>query len=1460
MKNTYLIFVVLLQLGAYYAQNNQVYFKRGTVTFEENGQRFMAKKDVAKEEVFAQRFYKFVQFYSIPTQKEIQELKQKGVRLLSYIPSNTYIASFPVKINLNDLKTQNIRSIQTINVVDKVEESIALENYPSWAIQGDVVELVIKTYPDIELDDLKEELLGFGVKCTGEMIANKAVIGKVHRSMVKDLARLGCVQYLETVQELGEPESNDGRNLHRSNAIDVDFLGGRKYNGEGVSVAINDDGFVGPHIDFTGRTNQLDVLGDLTGTHGDMTTGIIGGAGNLDPLMKGMATGAYIHVRQYSSAMGGTIPLYLDSNVLVFSSSYSNGCNGGYTATTELVDKEIFDNYALMQVFSGGNSNNNDCGYGAGTSWGNITGGHKIGKNVIAVANLEADDNIRASSSRGPASDGRIKPDIAAHGAGHMSTDPNNTYAAGGGTSAAAPGVAGVMAQLHHAYRVLNGNVAHSGLLKAAMLVTANDLGNEGPDFIYGWGKVNGLKALKLIEENRFFNGSISQGATINHSITIPNNIKRARVMVYWVDKEASTTASQALVNDLDCAVTDPSGGSHLPWVLDHTPNPSLLALPATRGVDHLNNMEEIEIVNPLAGNYTLSINGTTIPFGTQDYFVVYEFIEDAIDVIYPIGGEGLIPNTLERIHWDADGTMGSFLVEYTEDNGLTWNTIQSNVSGSSRFINWTVPNTLTGQAKVRVSRGGNVGESIQNFTIMNRPDNLSIDRICYSSNTIEVSWDAVVGATSYDVYLLGNKYMDSVGNTATLTYSIPVFDVNQSHWVSVRARGNNGAVSLRQIAIEQVGASQGGCLLSCTSDHDIGVKSILYPTEEMHICEDSLSVSVQIEVENSGLHNENNFQLNYQYGNQPVVSMNYTNNLAVGSVSTVTFPAFYISTSSTQNLKVWTTLNTDSTFCNDTSAIAIQISNASANLPYSEDFESGLFPSANFSISNFDGDKTWESIEVTGANGQNTNAAYVNNYSYNNRGERDALKLPVLDLTSFNTNNIVNLTFDVAYRTYSPSYFDSLIVEVSSDCGITYTPLYLKSGSTLSTGGSSTSSWEPTNAGDWRAEQVNLSAYIGGKVFVRFINSCDYGQNLYLDNINITVVGPPVADFAYLSVNSCAKEVLFQDHSISSPTQWFWDFGDGNTSTMQHPSHNYASTGSYTVTLNSTNSFGTGTYSQTIVIDESISNFPLKEDFEENTNHSFLSRIINTDNNITWDSTNVVGSDGQLTSAVKVNNYAYNNQGEEDVLEFYDFNFSSLQHLDSAVLYFDVAYRQYSNAYSDSIKVLLSTDCGQSFSTVYYKGGTAIANGSAVTSSGWEPQVATDWITDSVLLTTHSADTLIVRIVNITGYGQQLFLDNINVKAYGGYTAIEEPLLGSFNFMLVPNPAQNQAKIIFNERLKTAAEVRIYSTEGRLIFNETMSKGEEIKSIALDQLSPAVYYVQIDNENNRRIKKLIVQ
>lgn len=70
----------------------------------------------------------------------------------------------------------------------------------------------------------------------------------------------------------------------------------------------------------------------------------------------------------------------------------------------------------------------------------------------------------------------------------------------------------------------------------------------------------------------------------------------------------------------------------------------------------------------------------------------------------------------------------------------------------------------------------------------------------------------------------------------------------------------------------------------------------------------------------------------------------------------------------------------------------------------------------------------------------------------------------------------------------------------------------------------------------------------------------------------------PPVADFNASSTNSCSTTISFYDLSSNNPTSWLWDFGDGNTSTQQNPTHTYAGNGTYTVSLTATNQYGSNT------------------------------------------------------------------------------------------------------------------------------------------------------------------------------------------------------------------------------------------------------------------------------------------
>jgi hypothetical protein len=95
-------------------------------------------------------------------------------------------------------------------------------------------------------------------------------------------------------------------------------------------------------------------------------------------------------------------------------------------------------------------------------------------------------------------------------------------------------------------------------------------------------------------------------------------------------------------------------------------------------------------------------------------------------------------------------------------------------------------------------------------------------------------------------------------------------------------------------------------------------------------------------------------------------------------------------------------------------------------------------------------------------------------------------------------------LSFDHAYRQYA-SENDKLEVFVSTDCGATWTSVFDKSGSTLATLAASTTQYVPSAAADWANNVVSLATYNNtNDVLVRFEGTSDFGNNMYLDNINI--------------------------------------------------------------------------------------------------------------------------------------------------------------------------------------------------------------------------------------------------------------------------------------------------------------------------------------------------------------------
>lgn len=256
------------------------------------------------------------------------------------------------------------------------------------------------------------------------------------------------------------------------------------------------------------------------------------------------------------------------------------------------------------------------------------------GKNIITVGAVhkiaggyQSPSDVKAASfsAFGPTDDGRIKPDLVGIGVNVFSanSDRDSSYEEMSGTSMASPNVTGSLALVQEYYNKNYSTTAQpfmrANTLKALTIHTANEAGEHaGPDYKFGWGLLNVLKAVEVlsvkdnfsfINENTLQNRSKYEIKVKAHSSTEP-----LKVTIVWDDPAPATENMPAytlnnrqsvLVNDLDLRITD-GVETFYPWVL----NPDKPTEPATREDNARDNVEQIIIDHPVEGKeYTIMVS-----------------------------------------------------------------------------------------------------------------------------------------------------------------------------------------------------------------------------------------------------------------------------------------------------------------------------------------------------------------------------------------------------------------------------------------------------------------------------------------------------------------------------------------------------------------------------------------------------------------------------------------------------------------------------------------------------------------------------------------------------------------------------------------------------------------------------------------------------------------------------------
>lgn len=246
---------------------------------------------------------------------------------------------------------------------------------------------------------------------------------------------------------------------------------------------------------------------------------------------------------------------------------------------------------------------------------------------------------------------------------------------------------------------------------------------------------------------------------------------------------------------------------------------------------------------------------------------------------------------------------------------------------------------------------------------------------------------------------------------------------------------------------------------------------------------------------------------------------------------------------------------------------------------------------------------------------------------------------------------------------------------------------------------------------------------------------------------------------------------------------------------------------------------------------------------------------IVNEDNGSTWEKTTSASKTGN--ASVKIGNFGNQVVGQRDYLRSPTVNIAGA---DSAFVSFQVAAATYTSTSTqnnvwDTLQVLISTDCGQTYTSLYKKWGSSLITRNAATRTVFTPGI-NEWRREEINIGSFIGQgEILVAFLNTNGNENDIYLDDINIR-----TVTVNPNLKEAGFLVTPNPTSGQVSVQFYPHPEKLKSVSIYNVAGQKIA-ETVITGEvasNVYNFDLTTFPSGLYIVKAEFEDRVLTKKIV--
>jgi len=688
------------------------------------------------------------------------------------------------------------------------------------------------------------------------------------------------------------------------------------------------------------------------------------------------------------------------------------------------------------------------------------------------------------------------------------------------------------------------------------------------------------------------------------------------------------------------------------------------------------------------------------------------------------------------------------------------------------------------------------------------------------------------------------------------------------------------------------------GCVPPVLLLNNASISVINTPPAGFVTCD--LTTPLTVTLRNTGSNPLTSVTITVTRNTSTIQTFNWTGNLA--SFATISIPLNAVPLLlGANNIQVCTSLpNTVAdTDPSDDCKIVNGTQGTGAALPLVEGFEGASFPPAGWTINNPDGGITWQRT-TTGIAHSGTGKAFVDHFDYSVVDERDDLRTPPY---SIGTADSLWVSFWGAYRGDPRTPFEHFQVLVSPDCGQTFQVVYNVRNDTafVAPAGATTSqttAFFPSAVNQWVKKSIDLSNFIpSGNIMVQFRTINQYGNNMHIDDINldkkiffnndagVIAVNKPGARICtssdapvvviknYGKINLTSVKINYQVDGTGPVTSFNWtgNLARNQTATVTLATANLGAIGNHSINVFTTlpnnvpdqdpsNDALVKSYTVTQVLALPGS---ITEEFTSNTFPPTNWFINNPNADITWQRNASIGN--KNPGSAFFNDFVNTSIDRFDDLTMPNYSYSGI---DSIFLSFNLAHITKTlpgttGSRLDTLTVLLSKDCGNTFTTIYKKYGEELQTVNdpnfQISFSNFTP-LASQWRRDSVNLGKWLGATEPLFQVSFRFSGNMennLYLDDVNLR-----TQILPAKLKNDGYLILPNPFRSTFGVWHYQVPTTLRYINVYNSAGQLVYSKQFPNGgEKYFQIDLGNKAAGAYTVHLGyDDSNRNVSVQVVK